>query len=161
MNQITATTLVAEPGSPYVSLHRDFDAPRDLVFALLTDPEQIPLWWGPSYLTTRVDRMDPRSDGSWRFVQTAPDGTEHAFHGVYHDVSGPDRVVQTFEYEGVPGHAALETIVLEDLGDGRTRLTQTGVYQSLADRDMVVASGMESGAKETWERFAELLTKQS
>jgi len=161
MSEITATTLVAEAGSPYVSLHRDFDAPRDLVFALLTDPEQIPYWWGPSELTTVVDTMEPRPGGSWRFVHTAPDGAEHGFHGVYHDVSGPDRIVQTFEYEGAPGHAALETLVLADLGGGRTRMSQTSVFQSLEDRDAVIASGMESGAKETWERFAELLAKQS
>lgn len=158
MSQITATSLIAVPERQEVVITREYDATRERVFALLTDPDRIPQWWGPSYLTTTVDRMEPQHGGTWRFVQTAEDGAVHAFHGVYHEVSAPERLVQTFEYEGVPGHVSMETAVLTDLGDGRTRLTTTAVFQSLADRDAMVASGMETGARETWERFAALLS---
>ncbi|HWC79229.1 MAG TPA: SRPBCC family protein [Pseudonocardiaceae bacterium] len=160
MTDLKGTDLIVEPGVHELTITRDFAAPREQVFALLTDPEQIPHWWGPSYLTTVVDAMQPRSGGNWRFVQTAPDGSEHAFHGVYHDVTGPERIVLTFEYEGTPGHVDLETTVLEDHGD-TTRMIVTSVFQSVADRDAMVASGMEGGMRETWERFAEQLAKQS
>ena len=159
MTEIDTWSLIAEPGKQEVTISRVFDAPRDLVFATLTDPKQLPLWWGPRYLTTRVDVMDVRPGGAWRFVQTAPDGGEHAFHGYYHQVDPPGRIVQTFEYEGEPGHVVLETQVLEDLGN-RTRMTVTSVFQTLADRDAMVASGMESGAREGWDRLAELLAEQ-
>ena len=139
-----------------VRMSREFDAPRELVFRAYTDPDLIPRWWGPRYLTTTVDRMDVRPGGSWRFVQRAPDGTVHAFHGVYHLVEPPDRIVQTFEYEGERGHVLLETVTFEDLA-GRTRLTTQSVYQSHEDRDGMVAAGMESGVVESMDRLEQLL----
>lgn len=156
MNQIT---LIAEPGQPIITMSRVFDAPRDLVFAAYTDARHIPNWWGPRYLTTIVDHMDARAGGSWRIIQRDPKGSEHAFHGVYHDVVAPERTVGTFEYEGAPGHVLMETAVFEALPDGKTLITTTSVFQSVEDRDGMVASGMESGAKESLERFAELLVK--
>ena len=116
----------------------------DLAFKVYTDPEMLPRWWGPRYLTTTVDKMDVRPGGQWRFVQRTPDGREYGFHGVYHDVAGPERVVDTFEFEGMPGHVALETTTLEDLGGGRTLLTTHSVFQSVADRDAAANSGRES-----------------
>lgn len=150
------TAFTIEPGTHELSLTREFDAPRDLVFKVYTDPELLPRWWGPRYLTTTVDEMDVRPGGQWRFVQRAPDGSEFGFHGVYHEIAGPERVVDTFEFEGMPGHVALETTTLEDLG-GRTRLTTHSVFQSVADRDAAAASGMESGAAETMDRLEEVL----
>ena len=135
---------------------REFDAPRELVFRAYTDPEAIPKWWGPRRLTTTVDRMDVRPGGGWRFVQRDAEGNEFAFHGVYHEVVPPERIVGTFEFEGMPGHVALETTTLEDLG-GRTRLTTTTVFQTVEDRDGMVASGMEEGATESMDRLEELL----
>ena len=150
--------LTVEPGSPLIVMSRVFDAPRDLVFQAYTDPAHIPQWWGPSYLTTTVDRMEPRAGGSWRIVQRDGDGGEFAFRGVYHAVDAPERIVYTFEFEGMPGHVLMETIVFDDI-DGKTRLTDISSFQSVEDRDGMVASGMEEGARETMDRFAELLRR--
>jgi uncharacterized protein YndB with AHSA1/START domain len=147
---------VIEPGKQEIVMKRTFDAPRDLVFRTITDPDLIPRWWGPRYLTTTVDEMDVRPGGRWRYVQRAPDGQEHAFRGVYHDITAPDGFVCTFEYEGVPGHVLLETVTLEEV-DGKTTMTEQSVFQSVADRDGMVAAGMESGAVEMMDRLEELL----
>jgi uncharacterized protein YndB with AHSA1/START domain len=152
------TDIVAEPGKQTVVITRTFDAPRELVFKALTDPKLIPQWWGPRYLTTTIDKMDVRPGGSWRFVQRAPDGGVHAFHGVYHGIEQPARVVQTFEYEGVPGHVSLDSATLEER-DGKTIMTSLSVFQSVEDRDGMVQSGMESGVREGDDRLAELLAK--
>lgn len=153
---MTATELVVEPGRQEIVMTRTFEAPRELVFKTITDPDLVPRWWGPRDLTTTVDEMDVRPGGRWRYLQTDGDGHVHAFHGVYHEVSPPERLVCTFEYEGTPGHIVLQTMSLEDLG-GRTRLTTQSVFQSLADRDGMVASGMERGAYDMMDRLAELL----
>jgi uncharacterized protein YndB with AHSA1/START domain len=144
-----------EPGKQEITMTRTFDAPRELVFKITSDPDLIPQWWGPSYLTTTVDEMDARPGGRWRYVQRDPQGNEHAFHGVYHDVR-PERTVFTFEYEGMPGHVLLETVTLDEI-DGRTKMTDHSVFQSVADRDAMVESGMESGATEMMDRLEELL----
>jgi uncharacterized protein YndB with AHSA1/START domain len=150
------TKFIAEPGVAAVTMTRVFDAPRERVFAAHTDPAKIPRWWGPRRLTTVVETLDARTGGSWRFVQTDIDGTEFSFRGVYHDVAPPERVINTFEYESRPGHVALETLTLEDV-DGKTRLTNRYVFQTLEDRDWMTASGMEEGAVDSWERLAELV----
>ena len=143
---------------PELVLTRVFDAPRDLVFKAFTDPRHIPQWWGPKNLTTVVDKMDVKAGGLWRFVQRDQQGNEFAFHGVYHEIMSPERIVNTFEYEGMPGHVLLETVRFEALPDGKTRYTGSSVFQSVADRDGMVRLGMETGARETLDRFAELLT---
>ena len=153
-----ATTLVAEPGRQEIVLRRVLDAPRELVFKTMTDPSLIPNWWGPKGLTTVVEKMDVRPGGAWRFVQRDPDGNEFAFNGVYYEVLPPERLVYTFEFEGVPGHVLLETVTFEEL-DGKTRLTDRSVFQTVEDRDAMVQSGMESGAKEAMDRLAELLAR--
>jgi uncharacterized protein YndB with AHSA1/START domain len=102
--------------------------------------------------------MDAKMGGIWRFVQHDADGNEYAFHGVYHEVAAPERLVQTFEFEGMPGHVLLETMTLEEL-EGRTKLTVRSVFQSVEDRDGMLQTDMEEGAAETWDRLAELLTK--
>jgi uncharacterized protein YndB with AHSA1/START domain len=153
---VTKPDYTIEPGKQEIIMTRTFDAPRDLVFKTMTDPNLIPQWWGPRYLTTTVDEMDLRPGGRWRYVQRDPQGNEHAFHGVYHDITAPERLVFTFEYEGVPGHVLLDTVTLEEL-DGKTKLTDQSVFQSVADRDGMVQSGMESGATEMMDRLDELL----
>jgi len=158
MNGTTARTdVVAEPGRHDVVITRVFDAPRDLVYRVVTDPEQVPHWWGPEGGRTVVDEMDVRPGGRWRYVDTDDDGNEYAFHGIYHQVTPPECLVYTFEFEGMPGHVMMETITFEDLGDGRTRLVDLGVFQSVEDRDGMVASGMESGARESMDRLAAVL----
>jgi uncharacterized protein YndB with AHSA1/START domain len=150
------TVLRAEAGRHDITMARRFDAPRDLVFRVYTDPVHVPQWWGPKYLVTTVDVMEARRGGSWRFVQRAPDGSVHAFRGVYHDVVAPERIVNTFEFEGVPFHVVLETTTLTAV-DAGTLLTTRSIYDSVEDRDAVVATGMEAGATETMDRLAALL----
>jgi len=154
------TTFTVEPNKQEIVMSRVFAAPRDLVFRVATDPEHVAEWWGPRELTTRIDKADVRRGGEWRYVQVDPQGNEFAFHGVYHDVVPSERVVQTFEFEGVPGHVLLETVTFEEV-DGGTRIVDTSVFQSIEDRDGMVSSGMESGARESYERLAELLAKES
>ncbi|WP_150253032.1 SRPBCC family protein [Nocardiopsis deserti] len=149
-------TVIAEPGQHDVVITRSFDAPRDVVFKAMTDPEYLARWWGLKENETVIDRADLRPGGSWRFVEHAPDGQEYGFHGVVHDVVAPERFVQTFEFEGMPGHVCLETTTLEER-DGRTLYTSTTVFQSVEDRDGMVESGMEYGLKQSMGVLDELL----
>src|SRR5579872_2681422 len=155
------TTITAEPGKQEVVITREFDAPRELVFKAFTDPQLIPQWWGPRYLTTEVDRLDLRPGGQWRFLNRDAEGNEYAFHGVYHEILAPERVIDTFEFEGLPekGHVVLETIRFETLPGDRTRLVSQAVFQSVADRDGMLQSGMESGLTDSYDRLTELLQK--
>ncbi|MBV6520400.1 MAG: hypothetical protein MNPFHGCM_00507 [Gemmatimonadaceae bacterium] len=148
--------VTAEPGSLQIVGTREFDAPRHLVFQVFTDPDLVPQWWGPREFVTTVEIMDPRPAGSWRFLHTLPDGTSYGFHGVYHDVVFPERIVYTFEFEEMPGHVLLETVTFQEI-DGRTRLTFNSVFQSVEDRDGMVRSGMEDGAAASYDRLEELL----
>jgi uncharacterized protein YndB with AHSA1/START domain len=154
---MTKTKFTAEPGKQEIVITRVFDAPRELVFKASTDPNLIPQWWGPKSLMTTVDKMDVKTGGVWRFVQRDADGNEFAFHGVYHEIS-PQRLVQTFEFEGMPGHVLLEICTFEDI-DGKTKLTEKSVYESVEDRDGMLKSGMKEGAIETMDRLAELVEK--
>lgn len=157
---MTKTILVAEPEKQQIVITRIFDSPRDTVFKTITDPNLIPQWWGPKRYKTTVDKMEVKQGGIWRFIQQDESGNQFAFHGVYHEVTSPERMVYTFEFEGMPGHVLLETVTFEELGNGRTKLTNTSVFQSLADRDGMLQSGMEAGASESMDRFAELLAKR-
>jgi uncharacterized protein YndB with AHSA1/START domain len=152
--------MSAVPGTQAIIETRTFAAPRELVFKALVDRELIPLWWGPAYLTTMIDQLDARPGGMWRFVQHDPDGNEYAFHGVFHTVTAPGRIVQTFEWEGMSDHVLMETMTLEEQ-DGRTTLTTNSVFQSVADRDGMLASGMEDGDAESTERLGTLLAKMT
>ena len=152
------TEFVIKPGVQEITLIREFDAPPDLVFKAMMDPNAIPKWWGPRGYWTKVDKMDARSGGSWRFIHGDNKGNEYGFHGVYHLVE-PNRVIQTFEFEGVPGRPSLETMTLEDVG-GRTRMVTHSVFLSLEDREGVVQSGMQTGAEETHDRLAELVAER-
>ena len=155
------TTVLAEPGKQEILVTREFDAPRELVFKAFIDPTLVPQWWGPRRLSTEVDKMDVRPGGQWRFINRDAQGNEYAFHGVYHEILAPERVIDTFEFEGLPetGHVTLETMKLEALPGGRTRLTTQSVFQSVADRDSMMQTDMEEGVNETHDRLAELLKK--
>ncbi len=155
----TRTEFIVEPGKHTVVIRRVFDAPRERVFKFVGNPKLLPRWWGPRDMTTKVDRMDFRRGGSWRFVQRDPQGKEHAFHGVYHDVVAPERYTETFEYEGMPGHVSLQTTTLKEV-DGKTEMTTVVVFASVEDRDGMVSSGMERGIRDSTERFVELLAHE-
>src|SRR5579864_7481496 len=134
------------------------DAPRELVFRAYTDPKLFARWWGPRRYENEIFKFDSRPGGEWRVVQRGKDGSEFGFHGVNHDVVAPERICQTFEFEGFPGHVALQTATFEALGN-KTRIVAQIVFQSVMDRDGMVASGMRSGADESMERLADLLEK--
>jgi uncharacterized protein YndB with AHSA1/START domain len=153
---MTKMKLIAEPGQHEIILVRDFDAPRELVFKAMTDPTLVPRWWGPNSVTTIVDQMEVKQGGIWRYVQRDADGNEYAFYGVYHQIAAPERLVYTFEFEGMPGHVLLETITFED-HSGKTRITDSSVFQSVVDRDGMLQSGMEGGAAESWDRLEDVL----
>ena len=150
------TEYVIEPGKQEITITRVFEAPRELVFKAFTDPKIVAQWFGPREYTTTVDKMDARPGGLWRFVQRDQNGNEFAFHGVHHDIAAPERIVATFEFEGVPGHVLLQTVTFEPLG-GKTRMLEKLVYQSVADRDGMVAAGMQRGSDDSMDRLAELL----
>jgi uncharacterized protein YndB with AHSA1/START domain len=153
------TVITAEPGKQELFITREFDAPRELVFKAHTDPDIYVRWLGPRDLTMNLETFEPVSGGRWRFIQKDKEGNEFGFHGVNHDVTTPERIIGTFEFEGLPesGHVILETTKFESLPGGRTRVTTHSVYQSVEDRDGMVASGMESGVVDGFERLDEIL----
>jgi uncharacterized protein YndB with AHSA1/START domain len=153
------TVITAEPGMPLITITREFDAPRDLVFRAHVDPELLVQWLGPRDLTTTIDCYDARDGGTWRYVQKDADGNEYGFHGVFHGTPAPEAIVQTFEFEGVPGHVMLDTTTLEQR-DGRTLMRTVSSFQSVEDRDGMIASGMERGVRDSGDRLEELLARQ-
>jgi uncharacterized protein YndB with AHSA1/START domain len=155
---MTKMNLSAEPGQPVITITCVLNAPQVLVFKAYTDPRLISQWWGPRYLTTEIDQMEVKPGGRWRFVQHDNSANEYAFHGVYHEITAPKRLVFTFEYEGMPGHVLLETVTLADEG-GKTLVTDQSVFQSVADRDGMLNTGMEEGSGDSMARLAELLVE--
>ncbi|MGA2285027.1 MAG: SRPBCC family protein [Dehalococcoidia bacterium] len=148
--------LTAEPGRQDVSITNVFDAPRDLVFRAYTDPKLIPVWWNSKDFAVEVEKMEVRPGGSWRVISRDASGGEYWFRGMYHDVSPPKRIVQTFEHQGMPGHISLETVTIEGLGAGRTRVTDHVVFQSVEDRDAALEMGMEAEAPRVMSRLEDL-----
>jgi uncharacterized protein YndB with AHSA1/START domain len=149
---------VTKPSDREFRVERVFDAPRDRVFATLTDPELIPEWWGPRGMTTIVEEMDPERGGRWCFLMRDADGGETRFRGTYREVTPPERIVQTFEWSGMPGHVSVETATLEDLGE-QTRVVSVSVFHLTEERDGMLDSGMEGGMNETYERLDEVLAR--
>ena len=157
------TTITAEPGKQEMFITREFDAPRELVFRAHTDPELYVQWLGPRELTMTLETFEPRNGGSYRYIHKDAGGNEYAFHGVNHEVLAPERIISTFEFEGLPekGHVILETVKFEALPGNRTRLTGQSVFQSVAARDAMLRSGMERGVNDGYERLDEILAKGS
>ncbi len=157
MNTTHKTQIDVDTEVPLVRITREFDAPVAKVFRAHTDAEPIKRWLGPRDVDMTVDRWDCRTGGEYRFIHSR-DGEDYAFHGSFHEVRPEDGViVQTFTFEGVPDHVALERMELTDLGDGRTRLVATSLVESFASRDAFVASGMEEGVVQGSERLDEIL----
>jgi uncharacterized protein YndB with AHSA1/START domain len=161
MSTKNQTTISAEPGKQEIFITREFDAPRDLVFKALTDPDLVVQWLGPRELTMRIETWDCRSGGSYRYFHADAAGNEYGFHGCIHEVAAPERVIQTFEFEGMPekGHVAMETMRLVELLGGRTRMITQSVFQSQADRDGMLQSGMERGVNDSHARLDELFER--
>jgi uncharacterized protein YndB with AHSA1/START domain len=153
--------IIAEPGKQEIFIMREFNAPRELVFKAFTDPDLYVQWLGPRELTTTLEKFEPKNGGSWRYIQKDPEGNEFAFHGVNHEVLAPERIIGTFEFEGLPetGHVILETARFEELPGDRTKLTSQSVFQSVADRDGMLQSGMEEWIDDSYNRLDELLER--
>ena len=151
-------TIVVDDKVPAVRIIREFDAPPEKVFRAHTDPELFAQWCGPRSLTTRIDEWDCRTGGSWRYA-SIEGGEEYAFFGSFHEVRPSEVIVQTFTYVGMPDAVALERLELEDLGNGRTRLVSMSLVDSFEGRDAFVASGMEVGVQEGYQKLDELLAR--
>jgi uncharacterized protein YndB with AHSA1/START domain len=144
------------PSDREIVMTRVFDASRELVFEAHSSCEHMERWWGPRKYTVVDCKMDFRPGGEWRIVHRGPDGEEYGFRGEFREIVPPEKIVWTFEFEGMPGHVSVETLTLDEQ-DGKTKLTATSVFNSVEDRDGMLESGMEEGAAETWDRLAELL----
>ena len=150
------TAITSDAEVPLVRITREFDAPPEKVFRAHTDPELVVQWLGPRRHEMRIDRYDCRTGGGYRYVHMS-DGNEYRFFGSFHEVRPAELIVQTFTFEGMPDGVALERLVFIDLGGGRTRLTSTSLVDSFEARDAFVASGMEEGIREGYERLDDLL----
>jgi uncharacterized protein YndB with AHSA1/START domain len=155
MTSIAETTIEADPKLPIIRMTRDFRATPEQLFRAHTDPALFAQWVGPRSLDTRIEHWDARAGGSWRFVSVR-DGAEFGFRGCFHEVR-PDRIVQTFTFEGDPDGVALETLRFEDLGDGRTRLHAQSLVDSFEGRDAWLSSGMETGVNEGYAKLDGML----
>ena len=148
-------TIEADPTLPIIRITRDFRATPAQVLRAHLDPELYARWVGPADIGTRIDHWDARTGGSWRFVNLRGDD-EFGFHGCFHHV-GDDRIVQTFTWEGLPEDVSLQTLRVEDLGDGRTRLHAQSLVDSIEGRDAWLRSGMEVGVNDGYAKLDELL----
>lgn len=156
---MSKNNLVVEREDLAFTMSRIFDAPRELVWKVCTDPEMIPKWWGPRQYTTVVDVMDLKVGGKWRYVQTDAEGNEHAFNGVFTEITPPERLAYTFEYKPMAGHVSTDTITFEEQPDGKTKLIARTTFNTIEDLEGMLQSGMEGGAVETWDRLEELLAQ--
>ena len=158
MTTTTGTRIDVGTDLPTIRISREFDAPRSKVFRAHTDPELVRQWLGPRGLEMTVDRWECRTGGEYRYIHSR-DGEDFGFHGSFHEVRPDELIVQTFTYEGMPDSVALEKVVLEDLGNGRTRLVATSLGDSFEARDAMIAGGMEHGIVEGYERLDEVLER--
>ena len=156
---MTELKVTAEPGIPQILTEREFDAPRELILRAFTEADLLAQWLGPRGYTMTIERFEPRAGGSWRYVHSDGDGNSYGFHGVFHNDPSPDGFVQTFEFEGAPGHVSLDTMVLEER-DGRTIVRTNSLFQSVEARDAMVQSGMADGMSQGYDQLEELLEKQ-
>jgi uncharacterized protein YndB with AHSA1/START domain len=157
---MSGKTMLSTPTDREIVTERVFDAPVDRVYAAFTSPELIPRWWGPRRMTTTVDEMDVKVGGRWRFVASDPGAPDQAFKGVYREIVPGERIVQTFEWEGSPGHVIAEMAEFETIGEG-TLVRTTSLFHATEERDGMLASGMEGGLTESHDRLEELLAKEN
>jgi uncharacterized protein YndB with AHSA1/START domain len=156
---ISGKTELTRISEKEIRMSRVFEATPAQIYKIFTDPNSIPKWWGPAYLTTRVDVMDVKPGGKWRFIQSTPDGKEFAFSGKYIEIVPNVRTVSTFEFEPMPGHVIIETVTFEEF-NGKTRVTTLSLFQNSEDMEGMLQSGMESGASESWDRLESLLSNK-
>lgn len=139
-----------------IAIQRTIAAPREMIYRAFLDAELIPKWWGVRSTSTTVDILEPQVGGQWRFVQREEDGTEYAFRGVYLELEAPTRIMQTFEFEPIPGHPVIDTMTLTESPEG-TMMRIVSTFESMEERDGLLREGMEAAANETYDRLEELL----
>ena len=152
------TEIKAPAGKQEIIVTRTYNAPRELVYKALTDPKLIPEWWGPRYLTTKVDKMELKPGGQWRFIQHDPNGNIHRFRGIYHTAKSPELLIYTMEWNGMPNHVLLNIDRFEEHGS-MTICTSRSIFETIEDRDGMLQTGMEDGTREVGDRIDELLAK--
>jgi uncharacterized protein YndB with AHSA1/START domain len=148
---------VTTPNDREIRIERVFDAPRDRVWQAFTDPELVAQWWGRGNKLV-VERLELERGGHWRFVEHSPEGV-HGFEGRFREVTPPTRLVWTFEWDGMPGHVAVDTVMFEDLGEGRTKVTNTSLFHTTEELEGMLSSGMEQGLAESYAALDRLLAK--
>jgi uncharacterized protein YndB with AHSA1/START domain len=149
-----AMSKVTTPSDREIRTERIFNAPRDRVWQAFTDPAQVAQWWGRGNKLV-IERMEVERGGHWRFVEHGPEGIS-GFEGRYREVTPKDRISQTFEWDGMPGHVIVETVTFEDLGE-RTRIVTNSLFHTTEDRDGMLNSGMEQGMNESYAALDRLL----
>jgi len=154
---VSKNNLVVNRGERAITMSRVFDASRELVWQVYTDPNLVPRWWGQRNSATTVDKMDVRPGGVWRYIEKDAEGNEYAFNGVYKEVEAPEQLVYTFEFEPLAGHITTDTITFEEQPGGKTKVTARTTFTSLEDLEGMLQSGMEGGAVESWDQLEELL----
>ena len=159
MTTTTNTTeIAADRTVPAIRITREFDAPPSKVFRACTDPDLLASWLGPRDLAVTFDYFDCRTGGSYRFVQRRGE-EEFGFRGCFHEVRPDEVIIQTFTFEAFPDGVALERAEFEPIEGGRTRLTTTSLVGSFEERDAILASGMDRGVREGYEKLDELLRR--
>lgn len=156
------TVVTAEPGKQELFITREFDAPRELVYKAHIDPELYVQWVGPKDLEMSIQKLDAVDGGTFEFTHKR-DNESYRFFGSYHEVLAPERIIGTFEFDGLPerGHVIMGKTLFEELPGNRTRLVHQSVFFSVADRDGMVQSGMERGVSEGYEKLDGLLEKKT
>jgi uncharacterized protein YndB with AHSA1/START domain len=154
-HSISKPAVITTPSDTEIRIERTFDAPRDLVFRAYTDPKLLSQWMGPRKYKMTIDQMDVRHGGRWHFTHIDTDGTKYGFHGEYREIVPPERIVQTWNFEGMPGES-LQTALFQE-HNGRTTVKSIVKFQKKEDRDGMLASNMESGLNESYDRLDELL----
>jgi|tagenome__1003787_1003787.scaffolds.fasta_scaffold19554022_1 uncharacterized protein YndB with AHSA1/START domain len=150
--------IEADPSVPMIHIRRDFAATPEQLFRAHTEPELLSRWIGPADSHAEVLVWDATENGRWRYSVTDSHGDPQYFRGSFHTVR-PDRLVQTFTWEGMPDAVALETMTFEDLGDGRTRLHAQSLCDSFEDRDAWLRSGMEIGVNDGYAALDRMLSE--
>jgi uncharacterized protein YndB with AHSA1/START domain len=151
------TTVTAPAGLPFVDIEREFDASPELLFRAYSEPELLKQWLGPRRYEMIVKEYDLRDGGRYRYIHRGADGDEHGFRGVFHGPQTVDGMLQTFEYEGAPGHVSLDKLTFERRGL-RTAVKTHSVFQTVEDRDAMIQAGMSEGVREGFDRLEELLS---
>jgi uncharacterized protein YndB with AHSA1/START domain len=153
----TAALDVTTPSDREIRIERIFEASRERVWQAHTEPDQVAQWWGRGNPLT-VERLEVERGGHWRFVEHGPEG-DHGFEGRFREVTPYDRIVQTFEWDGMPGYVIVNTAEFADLGDGRTRVVTTSQFFTTEERDGMLDSGMADGLGQSYQALDRLLAR--